>query len=239
MTGRDLVTAILKKIGAIAPGESISASEAVDGLAEVNRMLGTWSNERLMIFGITEESFSLSAGVSTYTLGVGSTWNSSRPQWIEKAVVVDSTGSGEPVDHPIHIYLSVSEFASLRVKGTTSDYPYALYDDCGFPSRTLKFYPEPSVAHTVKIFSAKPITSIASLDTTISLPPGYEDALIYNGAVRLAPEYGKTLSAEVVAIASKSKASIKRANHKPQYLKLDGNIPGSSTGYNIYTDDFK
>jgi len=238
LTGRELVAAILRKLGASAPGESIANSEAQDGLAEVNRMIASMSNEKLLIYAITEEGFSLVAGTAAYTLGSGATWNSSRPQWIEKAVIRDSSTS-PAVDYPVDLFLSVDEFSKISVKGATSPYPYALYDDGGYPYRTIKLYPTPSAAHTLRLWSAKPISSIATLDTTLSLPPGYEDMLVYNGAVRLAPEYGKTLAPEVVAIAMDSKAGIKRANHKSSYLKIDSSLPGQSGGFNINTGDFE
>ena len=38
--------------------------------------------------------------------------------------------------------------------------------------------------------------------------PGYEEALVYNGAIRLAPEYGKSAPGEIVIIAKESKANI-------------------------------
>lgn len=236
MTGRELVTAILKKIGAASPGESISDADAQDGLAEINRMISSWSNERLLIYSVTEETFALVAGTAAYTLGSGADFDSSRPQWIEKAVIRDTSVSPS-LDFPVDIFLSVDQFSKIPSKGVTSPYPYAIYDDGGYPNRTLKFYPTPSAAYSFVLWSAKPISSIASLNTVLSLPPGYEDALVYNGAVRMAPDYGKMLDASVVSNAAESKAGIKRSNYRPHYLKINGDIPSQGDSFNIYTGD--
>jgi hypothetical protein len=116
-TGRDLVAASHRKIGALAAGESLEAQQATDGLAELNRMLSSWSTEGLMGFEVF----------------------------------------ASPID----------------------------------------------------------------LDTEIELPPGYEDAIIYNLSVRLAPEYGKPMRADLVGLAMDSKANVKRSNMTPQIMEVD------------------
>ena len=47
------------------------------------------------------------------------------------------------------------------------------------------------------------------------LPPGYVDALSYNLAIRIAPEYEVTPSPTVAALAIETKANIKRLNSTP------------------------
>ena len=79
-TARDLVSAALRKIGALGAGETATAEAATDGLSELNRMLGSWSNEGLLIHAITQESpQTLTAGDSTVTMG-NSGDITSRPQ---------------------------------------------------------------------------------------------------------------------------------------------------------------
>ena len=47
---------------------------------------------------------------------------------------------------------------------------------------------------------------------TVSVPPGYADAIRYNLAVKLAPEWGRTITPEVAEMARTSKAAIQRLN---------------------------
>lgn len=227
MTGRDIVTSALKKIGALAPGESLDASEAVDGLSELNRMLGSWSNEHLLIYSRVREQLALTASDGVYTMGSSGDLNTTRPVAFDEVAILDGTS-----ELPVRI-VSLSEWQAIQVKDSDGT-PSVLFDDGGYPLRTLRLYPRPSQAYTLVLWSTKPLTQIATLDTELSLPPGYEDALVYNLAIRLAPEYGKQASIEIVTLAVDSKADIKRANHRPRYLRVDAGLLGVG-GFNILT----
>lgn len=221
MTGRDLVSACLRLIGATAPGETPAASEATEGLAALNRMIDSWSTEGLLIYAVTEEApLTLTAGDATVTLGTGGDITT-RPMRIEKAFIRHNS-----IDYPITKFLTVDEYARIPDKSVQTPYPYELYDDGGYPQRTLKLYPTPSAGHQLILFTLRPLTSIATLDTVLSLPPGYERALVYNGAVELSPEYGRPADPAVVQIAVESKAGLKRANSRAVLLQCDP-VPAS------------
>lgn len=232
MTGRDLITAALRLIGASAPGESIASAEATDGLSAFNRMLGSWSTDGLLIYAETQETpFTLTAGDATVTMGTSGDITT-RPQEIVKAVIRDGS-----TDHPVDI-LSISEWASITNKSVQSTYPRALYDDGGYPQRIITLYPVPSAAKSLILWTKRPLTEISTLDTTISLPPGYEEALIYNLAIRLAPEYGKVVPDAVVLVATESKAGLKRANRRPSYLQVDEALTATGGRFNFDTGDY-
>lgn len=235
MTGRDVVSASLRLIGAMAPGESLAAQEATDGLSTLNRMLGSWSNESLLIHAIVRETpLTLTAGDGSYTLGASGDI-STRPQRIEKALIRDETSS-PAIEREIRI-LSIDEWAAIPAKDTQSTYPTSLYDDGAYPQRTISLYPIPSATHKLVLFTLRALTSISTLDTDVSLPPGYEEALIYNLALRLAPEYGRAVSDAVALVAGESKAGLKRANHRPRYLEVDGALRSRSRGFDYRTGD--
>lgn len=234
MTGRDLVSASLRLIGALAPGETLAAQEATDGLAAFNRMIASLSNEGLLIYAITAEApLTLTPGSATVTMGVAGSITT-RPQAIEKAVIRDGT-----LDFPPMRLLSIDEYAAIPLKSLQSTYPTDLYDDGGYPLRTLSLYPVPSAAKQLILFTTRALTQITTLDTVLDMPPGYEEMLIYNFAPRIAPEYGKQTPAEVVQIATSSMAAIKRANHKPRYLRADHIPAGTHKRFNILTGDYR
>jgi hypothetical protein len=235
MTGRDALSASLRLIGAIAPGESPASQEATDGLATFNRMIDSWSTEGLVIYATTAETpLTLTPGDDSVTMGAAGDITT-RPMAIEKAIIRDGT-----LDFPPMELLTLDEYAAIPDKTLQSTYPLALYDDGGFPQRTLKLYPVPNAANSLVLYTKRALTQIATLDTALSLPPGYERALIYNGALELAPEYGKAVPDAVAMVAQDSKAAIKRANEKPRYLRCD-DIPAGvarSGRYNIFTGGY-
>jgi hypothetical protein len=228
VTGRELITASLRLNGAIASGESLAAAEATDGLAAFNRMLDSWSIEGLIVYALTQETaLTLTAGDATYTLGTSGDITT-RPVDIEKAIIRDGTS-----DYPVNI-LSLDEFARIPNKSIQSTIPECLYEDGGYPQRTITLYPVPSAAKQLILFTKRPLTAL-TLDGTISLPPGYERALVFNGAVELAPEYGKPVDPKVEAIAIKSKRAIKNANHRTRYLSVDDALLNRSGSFNFDT----
>lgn len=231
MTGRDLVTASLRLIGASAPGESLAAAEATDGLAALNRMLGSFSNEGLLIHAQVRETLTLTASDGSYTIGSSGNLNTTRPIKVDEALIRD--GSSE---YLLRI-LSLEEWASIAVKDVDG-LPHSIYFDGAYPLLVANLYPRPSSSYTLVLFSQKPLTEIATLDTEISLPPGYDEMLTYNLSMRLGPEYGRPVPAEVMQIAIESKASIKRTNSRPVYLRCDSAVTGRGA-YNILTGGYE
>lgn len=219
MTGRDLVSASLRLIGASAPGQSIPANEAVDGLAALNRMLDSWSNDSLMVYETTIEEFTLTAGKQNYSIGPSADFNTTRPIMVNLANLRVTTSTPE-IDYALQL-VNDEEWASIRVKGLSTELPQYIYFNQSFPNSSIDLYPIPAVAYKLILYSVKPLTRIASLDSEISLPPGYEEAMIYNLAMRLSPEYGRPVTQEVAIIASDAKAAIQRTNFLPVYLRSD------------------
>ena len=106
-----------------------------------------------------------------------------------------------------------------------------------YPYVVLNFWPVPSVAGNVIVWSWKPLSSIATLTTALSVPPGYLRALRYNLGVELAPEYGRQLDPVVIENAVESKASIKRMNTPITLMGIDqGVLPKKST-WNWFTGE--
>lgn len=231
MTGRELVTASLRLIGAIAPGETLEAQEATDGLSALNRMLGSWSTENLLAFKTVREEFTLTTSDGIYSMGASGDFNTTRPIKIEKAMieVQDVTPTAE---YPVRIVTSL-EWAAIESKDITSEIPYLLYAEGTYPTETINLYPVPTTAHKLVLYSTKALTEVATLDTALTFPPGYDRALIFNLAIDLAPEYGATVSEVVGMTAMESKAGLKRMNHKPRYLTVDNALIGSGDAFDI------
>jgi hypothetical protein len=232
VTGRDLISASLRLIGAIAPGQSLGASEATEGLDTLNQMIDSWSNDSLMVYSRIREEFNLIAGQQAYTIGVDGDFDTSRPQQIENATLLDESQTPS-IETPIAIIRDQSEWANIPIKGIESSVPCALFMNDLYPQASIYFYPVPSEVKKVVLWSWKPLTAF-TLDTVISLPPGYEKALKFNLAIDLAPEYGRSVADTVLNGATESKSAIERKNVKQSLLGVDSALLSRSV-FNIYT----
>lgn len=230
-TVRDIITSSMRLIGAVATGEPPQASELVDGLASLNRMLDRWSTESLFVYANVIETFSLVGGQQVYTMGPTGNFDTTRPTMIERAGVATSVD----VEIPIEI-VNQDQWASITVKNTQSTFPTKLYPVGTFPLETLNVWPMPSASANLVIYSRKPLSSFASINAAFSLPPGYEDAVMYSLALRLAPEYGKVIDQALIIEAMESKEAIRRLNIKPIYMDSDsGGIGSGRRSFNIIT----
>lgn len=236
MTVRELIRKSMLLIGAISTGENLSADEAADGLNSLNDLLDSWSTDGLLIPSSTIEEFTLTPGQAAYTIGVGGNFNTANPQVIEEARLKDV--SGQAFELPLAIY-SIQEYADIVQKQTQSSQPEALYFQRGAPLSTIYLYTVPSTANKLVLYSKKALTNFTSVNTEISLPPGYQRALRYNLALELAVEYGKQPSEYVFQTSQELKAQLMRVNDagKPVTMKSDilGLAQDSTKPFNVYT----
>lgn len=234
MTVRELIRKSMLLIGAISSGESLSADEASDGLSSLNDLLDSWSTDGLLIPAMVREEFTLVPAQASYTIGAGGNFNTSNPQIIEEARLLDVSGS-TPYELPLKIY-NVQEYADLTQKTLTTSQPEALYFSRGTPLSTISLYTVPSVANKLVLYSRKALTNFTNINNDIELPAGYQRALRYNLALELAVEYGKAPSDYIMMTAQELKAQLMRVNLDPVYMKSDiqGIVQDSQKPFNIY-----
>lgn len=220
-TARDLIYGSLRLLDVIAEGETPSAQAQTDAFNILGDMLDDWSNQSLLRFPPIVENFNYVPGQQSYQMGTNGTpdFSTPRPQAIEQALT-QIVGTNPANQIPIEI-VNQQQWADIVVKTVQSSLPLKLWIQDTFPNMTLNFWPVPNIANQVVLFSHKPFTAIANVTSTISFPPGWAKALRYNLAIELAPEYGRSPSETVVAMAIESKAGIKRQNTKPLLMKTD------------------
>jgi hypothetical protein len=229
MTVRDLIKSSLRIIGAIASGETPSADEASDALQTLNGILGSWSNQSLLVPSKAREVFTLVAGNQVYTIGDLGTFNTTRPIKILSAAIISA---GQEFELPIRV-LNQQQWSEVSAKSLLGS-PTAIYAQGTYPLDTISVYPIPQAADQLIIYSMKPLTSFASINEEIEMHVGYDRALKYNLAVELAAEYGKQLPQEVFAIASESKSEIEALNSESVYLTSDA-IFINKVNFNVLT----
>lgn len=70
--------------------------------------------------------------------------------------------------------------------------------------------------------------AVASLDTASGVPDSANEAIYCNLAIRLAPDYGKTVSAELKQIARESYRALLTKSVVPQQVQLPDDLPAGA-----------
>jgi len=206
-TGGNIVDDAFELCGVLKP----TALERTKGLRKLNDLMALWSAERLMVFQVTEESFTLVVGTGIYTIGAAGTFNTVRPQKITAAYLRDSTN----IDSPVDPTMALTEFNGIADKSTKGR-PERLYYASEFPLGKIHFDMPPDAAYTFNVFSWKPLASFADLDTTTLVIPGeYIKALEFHLAVDLAPRLAVALDPTVIQQTIASREIIKTLNAVP------------------------
>lgn len=226
-TAQTLITRALRLLSVIGSGVTPDSNALADGLTALNAMLEGWRNQPWASWSIDEVTGSIVANQQSYTLGPAGNINTTRPINIENARF-QLLG----VDYPLQV-IDQAQWAGIRVKGLKSNIPRYIYPTGDYPLVTLNLWPIPTQTATLILGVVHPLSGISALGDTVSLPPGYEQAIAYNLAICLAPEFGVSASGEVVQIAKKSLAEIKRMNSQTITSDL-GLLAGRK--YNIYAD---
>jgi hypothetical protein len=92
--------------------------------------------------------------------------------------------------------------------------PTDLYNDGAYPNSRLYLWGYPSVANDLELFTWQQLSSFPSQAATVSLPPGYAQAVVYNLAVCLNDQFGTPIRPNVLATARRTSAWVK-ANNAP------------------------
>lgn len=229
-TGQTLVDRAGRLLGLISSGTSFTSAESTDALIAVNSMIDSWRNDRLMAYALQTESLTLVNGDSSYTIGSGGQLNTVRPVSIEGVFC-----RANSLDYPVRV-IQFDEWNSIVDKTATSDIPEVVYYEPTMAMGTLQVWPVPTTAHTIQITTRVPFTALV-LGTTVSLPPGWEEAIAANGAIAIAAEFQANPSSSVIKMAQDSLKGIKRSNSRPikAYSDLTMLI-GSPRRSNIQTD---
>ena len=78
-TAQDMIYESLRLMAVYAPNETPTDADVEQGLTCLNDMLDSWSNESLSCFAILEQSGTVVAGKSSYTIGPSGDFNLTRP----------------------------------------------------------------------------------------------------------------------------------------------------------------
>ena len=244
-TAQDYITKAFVKIGVGAMGEPLTAQMLSDALDSLNAMLDSWSGRSLLTSAQIRESFPLVAFQTTYTIGIGGTFNTTKPFEIASAFIRDLNGLDYPVD-PVSrgLYDGYGDKALTPITSAAAR-PRVLFYDPGMTQQanqlgTIYMYPVPDATSPYTLFleSEKPWTEFASLSTAVTFPPAYNRAIIYNLALELLTEYPHEVSPTLAYIAKEAMRIVEQVNSKNKKGVMGMSLPGvKGSLYDVYSDE--
>lgn len=217
----EIITDSLQDAGIISSNETPNATDSQKGLRLLNRMLDADSTESLMIYNQVPLVFPLT-NRQTYTIGPGGDFNTTRPVNVISIYMRDTNGNDLPCQ-----MLNQQEYADILSKPVTSSIALAAWYNAGMPLSEIWLYPVPSsTTYSIVLWVWDVLTSFTSLANSVILPPGYEEYIETNLAVRLCIAFNRPLPPELVAWAKDAKDKLKIINYSVPILTLPASLSG-------------
>lgn len=226
VTAREVTDRALRLLRLYGAGETISADDSDTALNALNDMLDGWSTNKQFILASTIETFPLTAGQSTYTIGAGQDFDTTRPLRVLDASFVRLND----VDYQL-TNITEEQYAGIAYK-PSSGIPQWVYYDPTVPDGSISLFWVPYSGMTLHLYSWKALTEFPDLDTVVEMGEGYKRALSYSLAEEVASEFDVDVPQQVARIAATARKQVKRLNHVPPVLKLNlGHRGPYSVGY--------
>lgn len=225
-TALSIVTDALKEICVLAEGDTPTASMSNDALRQLNRFCDLISNEQSFAYYPSLSQRTLT-GESSFTIGPTGDVVVARPIKIETAFL-DRQG----ITYPVRV-VDNQIFDSIVYKGATGANTAYLWYEATEPNGIVHLWPLCSGV-TLNLRTINQVANFAALNTDLTLPPGYEEALVKNLAVMIAPQYpAGVLSPLTVKAAKNAMRIIQRTNNVIPTLLLPSAVSTRSGGYSL------
>jgi len=213
-----LVTDSMFLAGVLGQDQTPTSGDSQLVIRILQRMLDSWSNEKGMIYANDVETFNMVGGTQAYSTSL---LTNGRP-----VAITSMRATLSNIDYPID-QMDQDEWNAIPVKNVQS-IPRKFYYDTAYPNAQMFFYPVPNAAYVVSLYCQRQLTGTTplTLTTTLSMPLGYEAAIVNCLAVDLSPYFGKQATQQMVAQASSTRSKLKRTNYFP--LEMDTPFEKSS-----------
>ena len=212
----DIIDDALFYIGAYGTGETVSSADQTFGLRCVNRLLDSWSAEKLSPIGINNATYALS-GAASYTFGPTKTWAATaRPIKIKGASTIAANG----LERPARI-VTAEEWVQIRDKTRVGLFIDALLYDDGYPTGNIYVTPKPA-AGNCSLWTYEAITQFVNLTDAVSLPPGFETALVKLFAMEMCLPFSRPIPDGLPQLAQAAKLTIQTLNAEVLGIPMPG-----------------
>jgi hypothetical protein len=180
------ITAALRKLVVLPSGGTPTTSQINDCSDSLNAIVKAFQADGMPLWKISSQSFTVTSGTSSYTVGPSQTINCPKPLRIIEAFYTPSGATNTP----LNVY-NRYDFNQLPQGTTYAGLPVNLYYQPLRTTGTIKLWPTPNDSTTSVAFHYQsPYEDMDSSTDDFDFPSEWLMAIIYNLAWAMAPEYG-------------------------------------------------
>lgn len=187
-TRNEIIEASLRKLGVLAEGQVPSSDNYTTATYALNALLAEFRTLGMPLWERRLYSFSPTASVTAYNIGSGETLDTPYPLKIFQAYRIDSASSSR-VQMDI-----IADYNFNMLPSNSSGTPIQLTYTPRVNYGVLKLWPTPDTNaasnSTITIVYQRPMEYSGNSTQTLDIPEEWLNAVIYNLAARLAPEWG-------------------------------------------------
>lgn len=222
----DLLSDALVTLGAIQLGQTIDPALSQFVLRTLNRLFDGWNAVRAAVYTTSFATYTLTPALQPHTIGPSGTFNvSQRPVAIDAANIV-LTSSGGNIHTPVDIR-DDKWWLAQSIPSQPGPVPTDLYYAPTWPNGSLYLSPIPTAAVGLELLIRLVLGQVLITDT-LSMPPGYQNAILLTLIEKMATPLGKQVPAQVTKDAGPARAAI--------YANNDPDVPLATQDAGMPTD---
>lgn len=219
----DVIQLAFEDLGMIKAGETLSATLLANGLIYLQQMWQTWGGEQDTNYNNAIDTHVLTTATPNYTYGITANAPTltapTQPirvlAWRFIASIFGGTGASVIANGGELI--SVEQFfAQVKdINSTAAIIPQIVAADMGYPLINLWIFPTPLASSgALYLYYSQALPTMSSSATNLTVPEGYPEAMHFNLAVAMYPQYRRQggIPPELAANAQNTKASIVARN---------------------------
>lgn len=223
-----LIKNALAELNVYQPSQTVAPADAELALSKLNRLFNNWNGLRQATFSNDFITDTLVPTLSPHTIGPTGTFVvDQRPVTVDGIDLI-LTNVSPPVRVPIRMR-DKQWYLSLSVPEIQVSTPTDCYYNPSWPNGQLYFYPVPNTAYDVVLLLRHTLDDELTLASSLSFPPGYEDAVTLTLAVDCSAVFGREAAQSTIEAGRRARSAVFQNNDwTPRISTADAGMPGGN-----------
>ena len=232
-----LITDSLQRSNVVMEGMRPSNNQVVRAFQYVRRITEQWTLDGLLNHApFHVEPYIVAAGKEQFVYTIGADDTADIP--VRSLATIQTISILYPYQNSYESVLRQVDLDTI-IRQTRHDlsgtWPTMYYYEAAWPVGCIYFDIQPTAGTTISIIGRADWLDETNLEGAITLPQGYESALVDHLTIELAQAYQKPVSHLMYKMARKSKALLRRRNNRPRISVLPRVLMGSRVNGYSYT----